>query len=117
MNYANQKKIEVPKEEAIEFFSGTNDKDFLHSLKWEKIYPVARELSGNEFKIWLYCFKWNSAGEFFYSPATLEKDFGISESTAQRSLQKLEKLGYIEKKPGSVNSYIFHPDGARMYSK
>ena len=110
MNYANQKKIEVPKNEAAEFFSGLKDTDFLHSLKWEKLYPILRELNGNEFKVWLYCFKWNNAGEFSYSPATLAKDFGLSESTAQRALQRLEVLGYIEKKPNSANSYIFHPN-------
>lgn len=115
MNYENQKKVNIPLSEAQYFYN--TEPDFLHSLSWEKLYPVLRELSGNELKVWLYCYKWHNKGFLYYSPATLTQDFGLSESTAQRAFKRLEQLGYLIKEQDKSNSYTFHPNGARMQSK
>lgn len=117
MNYANQKKVCINKPEMEYMYNKEGEKDFLHSIKWDKLYPILNELNGNEFKVWLYCFKWNNTTDFYYSPATLIQDFGLSESTAQRAFQRLEALGYLEKVEGKMNNYIFHPNGMRMQSK
>jgi len=109
MNYANQRKIVIDKAGVQEMYNGPNDTDFLHSLKWDKLYPILRTLNGNELKVWLYCYKWGGAESFFYSPASLMQDFGLSESTAQRAFKSLEQLGYLEKVEG--NNYVFHPTG------
>lgn len=115
-NYANQKQISNEKSEIAYMYNKPGETDFLHSIKWDKLYPIMRDLNGNEFKVWLYCFKWNNKDLFFYSPAALTQDFGLSESTAQRAFKRLEALGYLEQKPGTSNAYIFHPDGARTQS-
>ncbi len=114
MNYANQKKVEIIKPEIQYMYNKEGETDFLHSIKWDKLYPIMRELNGNELKVWLYCYKWGGKSDFFYSPATLIQDFGLSESTAQRAFKHLEELGYLELKIGSTNNYIFHPNGKRM---
>lgn len=109
MNYKNQKEIFMNKEEISQMYNNPNNKDeqFLHSLKWDALLPVIRELNGNEFKVWLYCMKWAGKGSFYFSPAALIADFNMSESTAQRCFKSLEQLGYLQTK--SVNGYIFHP--------
>ena len=113
MNYENQKKINIPKMEAQYFHNTSGETDFLHSLSWEKLYPVLQELSGNELKVWLYCYKWANNGFVWYSPAVLNQDFGLSESTSQRAFKKLETLGYITHDPSKSNLYDFHPNGTR----
>ena len=117
MNYANQKKIDIVKPEIQSLYNKEGEGDFLHSLSWDKLYPILRQLNGNEFKVQLYCYKWGGKDNFFYSPATLIQDFGLSESTAQRAFKRLEELGFLEKKADDNNGYIFHPTGARMQSK
>lgn len=117
MNYENQKRVEIAKEEANYFHNKEGETDFLHSLSWEKLYPVFRELSGNELKVWFYCYKWANNGFVWYSPATLTQDFGLSESTGQRAFKRLEQLGYIVKDTDRRNVYAFHPNGARVCSQ
>lgn len=115
-NYANQKLVHVVKPEVEFMYNKEGENDFMHSIKWDKFYPVMRELNGNELKVWLYCFKWNNKDSFYYSPAALTKDFGLSESTAQRAFKRLEDLGYLEKDSDNFNGYTFHPNGLRKYS-
>jgi DNA-binding transcriptional regulator YhcF (GntR family) len=47
---------------------------------------------------------------FEYSPAALWNETGISIETLRKAFNKLEKLGFIEKKSGNV--YVFRPNGA-----
>lgn len=86
MNYANQRHIKVDATEANNMFnsSNKNEEEFLHSIKWDSLYPILLELDGNEFKVWLYCFKfWNTKEKgFYFSPAALTQYFGLSESTS-----------------------------------
>lgn len=112
MNYANSKCIYIDKNEIQKMYNGFSDNEeaFLHSLSWEKILPVTRELNGNEFKLWLYCMKWTGKDSFFFSPASLQNDFNISESTAQRGFKRLEQLGYLTKNTNNTG-YSFHPCG------
>lgn len=117
MNFDNQKRLEISAAEASYFHNQPGETDFLHSLSWDKLYPIFRELSGNELKVWLYCYKWANNGYVWYSPATLTKDFGLSESTGQRAFKQLEHLGYIVQEAGKKNLYTFHPNGPRMQSK
>ena len=114
MNYNNQKLVNINLSEATYFYNQPGEKDFLHSLSWARLYPILQELNGNEFKIWMYCYKWHGQGYVYFSPATLTQDFGLSESTAQRAFKRLEQLKYLEKIDGKVNSYTFHPNGSRM---
>ena len=103
MNYANQKRIYIDKKEVSKIYNEKNEKQFLHSLS------VTKELNGNELKVWLYCMKWTGEDTFYFSPAALLNDFGISESTAQRGFKRLEALGYLTK--NSTQGYDFHPCG------
>jgi hypothetical protein len=115
MNYANQKKVYINKDEIQKLYNKPSEKDgdqFLHSLSWEELLPITRELNGNEFKLWLYCMKWTGKSDFYFSPAALINDFNISESTAQRGFKKLEALGYLVKRIDG-QGYDFHPRGMR----
>lgn len=114
MNYKNQKVILINKEEISQLYNDPNNKteQFLHSLSWDKILPITRELNGNEFKVWLYCMKLSGTANFYFSPASLTLDFNISESTAQRAFKRLEELGYL--KFNGTNGYTFHPLGSRL---
>ena len=97
MNYQNQKEVYIDKKEINKVYNKEGENDFLHSLSWNKLLPITRELNGNEFKVWLYCMKWSGKDKFYFSPASLTQDFNISESTAQRAFKTLEKLGYLIK--------------------
>ena len=112
MNYQNQKTIYINKQRVGEMYNDpSKDEQFLHSLKWDELTPIIKELNGNEFKVWLYCMKWAGKDSFFFSPATLIEEFNISESTAQRGFKKLETLGYLRK--NNHNGYDFYPRGSR----
>ena len=66
MNYANQKRVYIDKIETAKMYNGKDEKQFLHSLSWNKLLSITRELNGNEFKIWLYCMKsWRYYCQFF----------------------------------------------------
>ena len=110
MNYLNQKEISVNKQLVNEMYNKEGEKDFLHSLSWEKLLLVTNELDGNEFKIWMYLMKFTGKDKFYFSPAALTQYFNISESTAQRGFKRLEALGYLVKN-SSVRGYDFHPLG------
>lgn len=110
MNYLNQKEVYIDKKEVNKVFNQEGENDFLHSLSWNKLLPITRELNGNEFKVWLYCMKWNGKDKFYFSPASLTQDFNISESTAQRAFKRLEQLGYLVKDPNK-RGYNFYPCG------
>lgn len=107
MNYKNQHEIHFNKNEIINMYNKNEEQFFLHSLSWEKLLKVTSELNGNEFKVWLYFMKWSGNSFFYYSPATLEKEFNISESTAQRCFKRLIELKYLEQIDNK--SYQFHP--------
>lgn len=110
MNYANQKEIYNAPLELNKIWSSDKDVSFLHSLKWEYLLKIVNELNGNEFKIWLYLMKFNGKNNFYYSPAALQQDFNISESTAQRGFKRLEQLGYLQKNKTN-RGYTFYPLG------
>jgi len=112
MNYFNQKEIYNNSAEINKIWSRDNDKDFLHSLRWEQLVLVTSELNGNEFKIWLYLMKFNGItnASFYYSPAALEQYFNISESTAQRGFKTLVSLNYLRKNDNN-KGYTFYPLG------
>ena len=116
MNYANQREILIDKNKVQKLYNEPGEPNFLHSLKWEEVLEVTRELDGNEFKIWMYCMKWTGEEKFYFSPAALIKDFNMSESTAQRGFKRLEQLQYLRKKKNS-RQYEFFPQGARTPSK
>lgn len=109
MNYKNQRQVYFPKEEITAMYNSPKTENFLHSLDWDKLILVTSDLNGNEFKVWLYCMKWSGKDKFFYSPATLDKEFNISESTAQRAFKTLVDKGYLEAKGDNITDFIFHP--------
>lgn len=105
MNYQNQKEIYIDKSKITEMYNKKEEDNFLHSLSWIELLPILQELNGNEFKVWLYCMKWSGKDKFYFSPATLTQEFGISESTAQRAFKRLEQLGYLVKNKRGYNFY------------
>lgn len=115
MNYANLREVVIDKNKVQKLYNEQPGEQFLHSLKWEELLNVTRELDGNEFKIWMYCMKWTGEDKFYFSPAALIKDFKMSESTAQRGFKKLEQLQYLRK--NTTRQYEFFPQGARTSSK
>ena len=116
MNYANQKSIYIDTVEVQKLYNSNDDgpEQFLHSLSWNKLLPIIQELNGNELKIWLYCMKWTGKKVFYFSPATLTKEFNISESTAQRGFKTLEALGYLRKND-KMQGYDFYPMGKHSF--
>jgi len=72
-------------------------------------------LTGNEFKVFLYLFKWAGKNEYFFSPTDLSINLGMSEDTARDSLKKLINLEYV--KQISTYSFTFSPVSEKANEK
>lgn len=72
-----------------------------------------KEVSPTDLRVYLYIkFRWqffqNMGAEFCESTTTISKEVGVSEKTVRRSLETLERIGYVEvvNRPGKTSLYI-----------
>ena len=109
-NYANQNSIEITNEiiEKVAHAPGGTEK-FLRPIKWEYIRLAQQVLTGNEFALLVYILQWAGQGSYEFSPAGIEIETQMSDSTAKRAFKRLCEIGYIEQGAGThrfkVNLY------------
>lgn len=105
-NYANQKTIEVTNSHIDKIaHQPSSNSAFLRAIDWKYIELAQQVLSGNEFTLLVYILKWAGKGEFDFSPAAIEIATQMSDTTATRARQTLEKLGFIKLKTDKTNKY------------
>lgn len=92
-NYANQKEVKLGHLNDIAYHKGDNCA-FLQSTKWEPIKEAMRVLNGNAFKLWMYLLSWEGNGVYYFSPASVAKDLGISDEGARNAKKELINKGY-----------------------
>ncbi len=94
-NYKNQKIIKVNIDKIIHK-EGDKTHTFLRPINWDPLMMAMGILSGNEFKIYLYLYKW-SGGEqkYDFSPADIYIKLGISEDTARKAFKTLTNLKFL----------------------
>jgi hypothetical protein len=88
----NQYKIKIEKEKVVQ----TNDKRTYFLSYNDTMRQAARELSGNEFKLYIYFLSNKDGYESFFSPKDVKQQFGMCEDTARSCFHKLIEKGYIE---------------------
>ena len=115
MNYANQERIYLTNLDKIKHAAGIQQQ-FLPALDWNKLLMVQSDLTGNEFKVYLYLFKWAGSrndndktkpGYYEFSPADIEIQLDMSTKTAQTIKKSLLSKGYLERV--SENTFNFNP--------
>lgn len=109
--YANQQTIKIKNEDNIvhEQHSG---KMFLGCLDWDPLLDVMEDLAPSEFKLWLYLWKWRGKEKGYeFSPADIDIQIGISESTTRRIKTELIKKKYLVKTSENKYDFIPYPEG------
>ena len=96
-NYANQNTVEITNQ-IIDTVAHTarTDSLFLRAIDWHYINLAQQVLSGNEFTLLVYLLQWAGKGYYDFSPAGIEIETQMSDSTAQRAFKRLIEVGYIE---------------------
>ena len=101
--YANQKTITINKPQC--------DRDDVKViLKRETIEAAARNLTGNEFKLYIY-FASNSDGyKLDFSPKYFESIYGITAETTRKLVKQLEEKGYlVQKEKSNLFDFFLEP--------
>lgn len=120
-NFANQRTIEVTNQliDKVAHKSNDNENKFLRAIDWYAISAAQQVLSGNEIDLLIYLIKWAGQGYCDFSPAAVEVETTMSESTAQRALTTLIDFGYVKKKEGYDKRYEIdlYPEGIEERAK
>lgn len=113
-NYANQKKVNIDKEQVNCLIHHTSDptKGYYPPLEYSYIDKAAELLNGNAFKIWLYLLRWYNQGYVFFSPAALEGCMGLKKSSVSDSWNELVNKGFIHKQQNLT--YLFTPISTKL---
>lgn len=111
-NYKNQYKFTIAPLGSLEHKEEKSQ--FLVALNWTELLDVVKVLSPSEYIVWLYILKWRGknkktgeTGIYYFAPAEIEIETGLSESTIHRAKGMLEKLGFLVKT--GVRTYDFIP--------
>lgn len=101
-NFAHQNTLEITNEiiEEVAHKKGDDSEAFLRAIDWKYIGLAQQVLTGNELDVLIYCLRWAGQGYYDFSPAGIEIETQMSDSTAQRAFKRLQEVGYIEQKPG-----------------
>lgn len=113
MNYKNQYKFIIDTLGPLEH---KDEGQFLVALNWAELLDIVKVLSSSEFILWLYILKWrgknkktNETGVYYFSPAEIEIETALSESTIHRAKKKLEQLGFLIKIGTKTYNFIPYP--------
>lgn len=101
--------MSVPYQRIIQIKHPPHYNNFL-VINYDDIKAALSLLSKSELTLYFHLCMNQDNYTFEYSPAALWNETGISIETLRKAFNKLEKLGFIEKKSGNV--YVFRPNGA-----
>lgn len=101
--------LSVPYQRIIQIKHPPHYNNFL-VINYDDIKAALSLLSKSELTLYFHLCMNQDNYTFEYSPAALWNETGISIETLRKAFNKLEKLGFIEKKSGNV--YVFRPNGA-----
>ena len=104
--YANQKTIIFDDIEKIKHKKGSKEQ-FIQPIDFKYEKEAMKRLGGSAFILWRYLLSWIGKSEYYFSPAEITKETGLSESTVHRSLKKLLECGYVEEVEGRPSCYLF----------
>ena len=91
--FPNQYKVVINKEKVNQ-----NDRERVYFLAYqETIEAAARNLTGNEFKLYIYLLSNQDKYEDLFSPAFFGEAYGVSADTARKLFQKLIEKNYLVK--------------------
>ena len=90
--FPNQYKVIIKKEKVNQ----NNGQPYFLAYK-ETIEAAAQNLSGNEFKLYIYLLSNKVEYEDFFSPDYFGRTYGVSADTARKLFQKLIEKGYLVK--------------------
>lgn len=99
--YANQKTLTINKP------SLTKD-DIKVLIKRETLEAAARNLTGNEFKLYMYLASNADGYELDFAPKFFKRDYGVGEDTARKCMKNLEEKGYLVVKDGFECLFDFY---------
>lgn len=103
--YANQKTIIFDDIEKIKHKKGSNEQSIQPiDFKYEK--EAMKQLGGSAFILWRYLLSLTEKAEYYFSPAEITKETGLSESIIHRSLKKLLECEYIEEVKEQPSCYL-----------
>ena len=91
--FPNQYKVVINKEEVNR---STPDRRYFIAYQ-ETLEAAARELTGNEFKLYVYFLSNRDKYEDLFSPDFFGKSYGVSADTARKLFQKLIEKGFLVK--------------------
>lgn len=95
MSYPNQDKIKIINDDKILHKENTEDQ-FIAALNWNPLLDVIMDLNPSEYVLWTYLLKWRGGDkEYDFSPAGIELQTGLSESTTRRIKDRFIRDGYL----------------------
>lgn len=112
-NYKNQNVITDISVEKIKHQSGIEE-SWMQPFSWDKMMIPLFLLNGNEYKVYMYIFKWAGQGYYEYSPADIEKSLDIKEDTARKIFKKLIEYGYLTYIASRKYKFDPYPDVAKQ---
>ena len=74
----------------------------------EQLEAAARELSGNEFKLYMFFASDNDGFKRDFSPAHFADVYGVSADTTRKLFKQLEEKGFIKQDNYKKNLYQFY---------
>lgn len=109
--YANQQYIKLVDADKIMHHENSSVQ-FLTWLDWPQLLDVMEDLNPSEFKVWIYLWKWRGVEEGYqFSPADIEIQLDISESTIRRIKTRFIENKYLVETAKNRYNFIPYPDG------
>lgn len=115
-NYKNQNFITDISVDKIKHYEGEKEA-WMQPFSWDKMLIPMYLLSGSEFKVYIYLFKWAGKTEYDYSPADIKKTLDIGEDTARKILKKFVEYGYLIKITEHRYKFDAYPEKALQACK
>ena len=109
--FANQQYVKLVDADKIMHHEG-DPVQFLTWLDWPQLLDVMSDLNHTEFKLWVYLWKWRGTPEgYLFSPADIEIQLDISESTVRRIKTNFINKKYLVQTAQNRYNFIPYPDG------
>lgn len=99
--YANQKTVKINKPEVERGRAKI-------IVDREKLEVAGRELTGNEFKLYMFFASDNDGFRRDFSPAHFSEVYGVSADTTRKLFKQLEDKGFIKADENKKNFYQFY---------
>ena len=99
--YANQKTVKINKAEP------QRDKAKI-IVDREQLEIAAKQLTGNEFKLYMFFASDNNGFKRDFSPAHFAAVYGVSADTTRKLFKQLEDKGFIKEDEDKKNFYNFY---------